>query len=233
MGADAAAADSVEAPPAGELLPDELGVVPAGLDVSHVSAVGSESGRRITQARWVYLDVFKSHFIVFLCFWRQIFSGFLSFVGFILHTDSLQTWFMKCGLTVFQKKSFCWWWHWHHLIELFSPPDFRDCSGKSSQQNSASLFISVQCCSLTCLAEKLNQLAFTATCHHPARRCVGQSNKYKHTILVVCNVNAVFLLFTSMKDRSSLWKLSRVIKSSLWVLETCAEFWCLINRLTH
>lgn len=51
MCADAAAADSVEASPAGELLPDELGVLPAGLDVSCVSAVGSESGRRFAQTR--------------------------------------------------------------------------------------------------------------------------------------------------------------------------------------
>lgn len=55
LGADAAAADSFEAPPAGQLLPDELGVVPAGLVVSRVSAVGSESGRRFTQTRWVFV----------------------------------------------------------------------------------------------------------------------------------------------------------------------------------
>lgn len=53
IGADAAASDPVEDPPAGELLPDDLGGVPAGLDVSCVSAVGSESGGRITQSRWV------------------------------------------------------------------------------------------------------------------------------------------------------------------------------------
>lgn len=49
--ADAAAADSGEAPPAGELLPDVIGVVPAGLDVSRVSAVGSESGRCLAHTR--------------------------------------------------------------------------------------------------------------------------------------------------------------------------------------
>lgn len=50
-GADAAASHSGEAPPAGQLLPDELGVLPAGRDVPLVSAVGSESGRRVAPTR--------------------------------------------------------------------------------------------------------------------------------------------------------------------------------------
>lgn len=51
LSADAAAADAREAPPAGQLLPNELGVLPAGLCVSPVSAVSSESGRRLAPTR--------------------------------------------------------------------------------------------------------------------------------------------------------------------------------------
>lgn len=51
LSADAAAADAREAPPAGQLLPNELGVVPAGLRVSPVSAVSSESSRRFAPTR--------------------------------------------------------------------------------------------------------------------------------------------------------------------------------------
>lgn len=49
--ADAAASDSVEAPVAGQLLPDELGFVPAGYSVSPVPAGGPESSRCSTSAR--------------------------------------------------------------------------------------------------------------------------------------------------------------------------------------
>lgn len=53
MAADAAAADSGKAPPAGELLPDELVSLPAGLEVAPVPAGGSESGCCVVASRCV------------------------------------------------------------------------------------------------------------------------------------------------------------------------------------
>lgn len=50
-GADAAAPDSEEAPPAGQLLPDELLLLPAGLTQSSDAAVGAEPGRGVAAVR--------------------------------------------------------------------------------------------------------------------------------------------------------------------------------------
>lgn len=49
---DAATADSGEAPPAGQLLPNELGSVPTGRGVAPDAAVSSESGGGGAAARW-------------------------------------------------------------------------------------------------------------------------------------------------------------------------------------
>lgn len=51
--ADAAASDPPEAAPAGQPLPHGVRGLPAGRRLSFDSAVGSESGRRLAQARWV------------------------------------------------------------------------------------------------------------------------------------------------------------------------------------
>lgn len=50
-GADAAATDALKTPPAGQLLPDDVSGVLAGLVVSFDSVVGSESGRRFAETR--------------------------------------------------------------------------------------------------------------------------------------------------------------------------------------
>lgn len=50
-GADAAAPDALQTPPAGQLLPNDVGGVLAGLVVSFDSVVGSESGRRLAETR--------------------------------------------------------------------------------------------------------------------------------------------------------------------------------------
>lgn len=49
--ADAAATDSPQTPPAGQRLPHDVCGVPAGLGVSLDAAVGSESGRGLSEAR--------------------------------------------------------------------------------------------------------------------------------------------------------------------------------------
>lgn len=50
-GADAAAAHALQTAPAGQLLPHDIGGVPAGLVVSFDSVVGPESGRGLAEAR--------------------------------------------------------------------------------------------------------------------------------------------------------------------------------------